>query len=55
MTDSVLVNNFEPEDEVVAISFISPEDLEKIHAPNGFFREPESGYLRSEVQTSPVA
>jgi hypothetical protein len=57
MTDLAVVNNFEPEKELVAISFISPEDLERIHAPNGFFREVEPGYLhpQKEVQKHHVS
>jgi hypothetical protein len=57
MTDLAVVNNFEPEKELVAISFISPEDLERIHAPNGVFREVEPGYLhpQKEVQTHHVS
>lgn len=55
MTNGILVYNFELEEEAVAISFISPEDLGKVHAPNGFFREVEPGFLRSDHQTSPVA
>lgn len=50
------MRNFEPETELVAISFVSPEDLERIHAPNGFFREVEPGYLhpQKEVRTHHV-
>jgi hypothetical protein len=44
------VDNLEPEKELVAISFISPEDLERIHAPNGFFREVEPGYFHPEKE-----
>lgn len=49
-TDHGVVNNFEPEKELVAISFVSGEDLERIHAPNGFFREVEPGYLHHPLK-----
>lgn len=35
----------------MAISFISPEDLERIHAPNGFLREVEPGYLHDQMES----
>ena len=34
------------EDEFVAISFVSAEDLERTHAPNGIFRDPKVEELR---------
>ena len=49
--DLDLGSNFEPEKELVAISFISPEDLERVHAPNGVFREVEPGYLDPQKET----
>ena len=52
---SAPVNTFEPGTEIVAISFISSEDLERIHAPNGFFREVEPDYLQRENRTSHVS
>ncbi|KAF7511340.1 hypothetical protein GJ744_004905 [Endocarpon pusillum] len=50
-------DSFEPDKELVAISFISPEDLERIHAPNGVFREVEPFYLhrQEEIRTVHVA
>lgn len=50
MTNVVVGNNLEPEKDIVAISFISPEDLERVHAPNGIFREVEPGYLSPREQ-----
>ena len=38
----------------MAISFISPEDLERIHAPNGVFREVEPSYLHPQEETRTV-
>lgn len=35
---------------MIAISFVSPEDLERTHAPNGFFREVEPGYLHPQKE-----
>ena len=32
-------------DDLVAVSFISPEDLERVHAPNGIFRDLEADFL----------
>jgi tetratricopeptide (TPR) repeat protein len=51
------VNGLELEKELVAISFISPEDLERIHAPNGVFREVDPSYLHphEEARTLHVA
>lgn len=51
VTNIALVNGFELEKELVAISFISPEDLERIHAPNGVFREVEPSYLHPQEET----
>lgn len=52
-----LVDNLDLDKGLVAISFISPEDLERIHAPNGVFREVEPSYLhpREETRTVHVA
>lgn len=51
------VDNLDPDKGLVAISFISPEDLERVHAPNGVFREVEPSYLhpREETRTVHVA
>ena len=50
-TNNALVNNVEQEKELVAISFISPEDLERTHAPNGFLREVEPDYLHTQKES----
>ena len=39
-------------DDFVAISFISAEDLERTHAPNGIFRDPNSEDLRPSTTES---
>ncbi len=49
-----LADNFDPDKGLVAISFISPEDLERIHAPNGVFREVEPIYLQPREETRTV-
>lgn len=46
------VVNSQSDDDFIAISFISAEDLERTHAPNGIFRNPEVEELPSETAAS---
>ena len=39
-------------DNIVGVSFISAEDLERTHAPNGIFRDPKAELLRPSTAGS---